>query len=198
MEITKLHKATTFVQLCSSSWRHGVPEVKKFADLLATIIEEELWREFDVGGIIEHRKSIHDFITLHPPKGLGTTVQDIHDATKSLDGHRLAGLLGVIADTLGKNGGDRHSDKAKKLQADNISLKHGTDPLYLTSRIKRDRPDIAERMVAGEFKSVRQAAIEAGIIKVKTPLQQVEYWWVKLTEQEQREFLASKEVSNGS
>ena len=30
----------------------------------------------------------------------------------------------------------------------------GDDPDYLTARIARDRPDILERMQAGEFKSV--------------------------------------------
>jgi hypothetical protein len=40
----------------------------------------------------------------------------------------------------------------------------GTSSDYLTARIARDRPDILERMKAGEFRSVRQAAIEAGII----------------------------------
>jgi hypothetical protein len=36
---------------------------------------------------------------------------------------------------------------------------------YLAARIARDRPDILERMKAGEFTSVREAAREAGIIK---------------------------------
>lgn len=45
------------------------------------------------------------------------------------------------------------------------------NPKYLTARIARDRPDILERMKAGEFKSVRQAAIEAGIKQVDTPEQ---------------------------
>ncbi len=35
---------------------------------------------------------------------------------------------------------------------------------YLTARIARDRPDILERMKAGAFSSVRQAAKEAGIV----------------------------------
>lgn len=35
----------------------------------------------------------------------------------------------------------------------------------LTARIKRDRPDIGERLDAGKFTSVRAAAVEAGIIK---------------------------------
>ncbi len=36
---------------------------------------------------------------------------------------------------------------------------------YLTRRIARDRPDILERMQAGEFRSVRAAALEAGITR---------------------------------
>jgi hypothetical protein len=38
---------------------------------------------------------------------------------------------------------------------------------YLVSRIARDRPDVLERMKQGEFLSVRQAAIAAGIVKVQ-------------------------------
>lgn len=41
----------------------------------------------------------------------------------------------------------------------------GDDADYLTRRIARDRPDILERMKAGEFTSVRAAALEAGIRK---------------------------------
>lgn len=37
---------------------------------------------------------------------------------------------------------------------------------YLTARIKRDNPEIFEGLKNGDFKSVRQAAIAAGIIKV--------------------------------
>jgi hypothetical protein len=39
------------------------------------------------------------------------------------------------------------------------------DTEYLTARIARDRPDILARMQAGEFKSVRAAAIAAGIVR---------------------------------
>jgi hypothetical protein len=36
---------------------------------------------------------------------------------------------------------------------------------YLVARIARDRPDVLERMKQGEFLSVRQAAIAAGIVR---------------------------------
>jgi hypothetical protein len=48
---------------------------------------------------------------------------------------------------------------------------------YLTVRIARDHPDILDRMKAGEFASVRQAAIAAGIVKVKTAPEWVWHWW---------------------
>lgn len=48
--------------------------------------------------------------------------------------------------------------------ADDVS-RFGNSADYLTRRIARDRPDILERMKAGEFPSVRAAAIEAGIVK---------------------------------
>ena len=41
----------------------------------------------------------------------------------------------------------------------------GTNAEYLTARLKRDHPDIADRLANNEFKSVRAAAIEAGIVK---------------------------------
>lgn len=47
----------------------------------------------------------------------------------------------------------------------NRVARRGTDSDYLTARIARDRPDILERMQAGEFKSVRAAAREAGLVK---------------------------------
>ena len=48
----------------------------------------------------------------------------------------------------------------------NTKLKRGsTNAEYLTARLKRDAPAIAVRLERGEFKSVRAAAIEAGIVK---------------------------------
>lgn len=41
----------------------------------------------------------------------------------------------------------------------------GNSQAYLLRRLARDAPDVLERVKAGEFKSARAAAIEAGIIK---------------------------------
>lgn len=56
-------------------------------------------------------------------------------------------------------------ESAGKVGVTNLTGAGGTTAAYLTARIARDRPDILERMKDGEFKSVRAAAIEAGIAK---------------------------------
>ncbi len=53
--------------------------------------------------------------------------------------------------------------RGKKLQPKQ-RVQSGNRSQYLVNRIARDRPDILERMKAGEFAYVRQAAIAAGII----------------------------------
>lgn len=41
----------------------------------------------------------------------------------------------------------------------------GTSAAYLRMRIVRDHPDVARRLHAGEFKSVRAAALVAGLVQ---------------------------------
>ena len=76
------------------------------------------------------------------------------------------------AKELGKHGGDHMPGDRKQVDDVNLLSQGGTQASYLTSRIKRDHPEILERMKAGEFKSVRQAAIEAGIVKIPTILEE--------------------------
>lgn len=56
--------------------------------------------------------------------------------------------------------------EARADKVDNINLMlGGTGSSYLAARLARDHPDILERMKRGEFRSVRAAALEAGIVK---------------------------------
>ena len=57
----------------------------------------------------------------------------------------------------GPGRGNKKSPKELAIQG---NRKH-----YLLARIKRDHPDILQRCLDGEFSSVTQAAIAAGIIK---------------------------------
>jgi ribosomal protein L2 len=49
------------------------------------------------------------------------------------------------------------------------SFSTGTSADYLAGRLKRDAPDIAAAVERGEYRSIRQAAIAAGIVKQRTP-----------------------------
>src|SRR5262249_22424708 len=63
----------------------------------------------------------------------------------------------------GAHGGDRRSEGFHGAIG---ALKRGDNQAdYPTARIARDRPDIPSRMKAGEFKSVRAAAAEAGFVR---------------------------------
>ena len=85
----------------------------------------------------------------------------------------------------GKKGG-----RGKKAP-DNVRGFNGNSQDYLAARINRDHPDIAERVKAGEFKSIRAAAIVAGIVKVKTPLERLFAEWKKASQEERDAFLKS-------
>ena len=64
----------------------------------------------------------------------------------------------MTATEAGKKGG--RGKRGTKL----VTLSKGGND-RLAARIKRDHPDIAARVANGEFKSIRAAALEAGIVK---------------------------------
>lgn len=65
---------------------------------------------------------------------------------------------------LAGHGGDRTAEPEGE-QGSIRTLKRGETAAYLLRRLARDAPEILERVKAGEFKSARAAAIEAGIIR---------------------------------
>jgi len=70
------------------------------------------------------------------------------------------------------------------------------DSKYLIARLERDRPDIAERLAKGEFRSVYAAAKEAGFTFMnKQALYQLRCYWRKASAEERATFLA--EIGKG-
>jgi hypothetical protein len=56
--------------------------------------------------------------------------------------------------------------RADESRVDNVkSTDGGNSQAYLLRRLARDAPEVLDRVKAGEFKSARAAAIEAGIVK---------------------------------
>jgi hypothetical protein len=64
-------------------------------------------------------------------------------------------------------GGDRKSNHYNHNNNDlpDRPSRQGTDPEYLMARLARDYPEVVEQVKAGEFPSVRAAAVAAGIVK---------------------------------
>lgn len=68
------------------------------------------------------------------------------------------------------------------------SLKRGSNSTaYLLARLERDRPDLASRVQSGEL-TVRTAALEAGIARDSTPLDDLRLAWKKATTRERATF----------
>ena len=84
---------------------------------------------------------------------------------------------------LGQHGGARQRGQG---QSSERTLRRGETTEYLTARLARDRPDLLERLKAGEFTSVRQAAVEAGIVRPKTRADQIRALWRQLSASERR------------
>jgi len=68
------------------------------------------------------------------------------------------------------------------------SFRRGTDPAYFLARLDRDHPDLAVRVRSGELKPYA-AAKAAGIVKIKTSLEQLQHWWRKASADERQAFL---------
>ncbi len=88
-------------------------------------------------------------------------VGDAKMAQKRMQVQRVAATARKIRD----HGGNRRSTD---FQVDNDKfekLKGGTAEEYLAGRIQRDAPEVFEKLLAGEYESVRKAALDAGIVK---------------------------------
>jgi hypothetical protein len=81
-----------------------------------------------------------------------------------LDRLRQAGPGATVGAVLGTHGGDRRSEAAKADQGRPSTL-IGRGAAYWQALLDRDFPRIAERLRAGEFRSVKAAAREAGIVR---------------------------------
>jgi DNA adenine methylase len=105
------------------------------------------------------------------------------------------GKIVATAKPLKKSGGQIGKRRAKNNHVINT---HGYKQLggnkYLMARLKRDHPEIVQRLANGEFRSVRAAAKAAGIDWVARiqpkPMVRLRYYWRKVSADQRRAFLA--------
>jgi hypothetical protein len=114
--------------------------------------------------------------------GFGRTVSELRSRIGKL---ALPPQQGGVA-ALATHGGDRTK------QSDIVTLSdRGNSVGYLVAKIKRDAPEFAERLAAGEFASARACARAAGIkVSEDKPLTVLRRAWKRATPTERATFLA--------
>jgi hypothetical protein len=88
----------------------------------------------------------------------------------------------------GSHGGDRRSEATN---VDNIHVEErpsGTSRQAAVRRLRKDRPDLLEKVRAGEL-SAHAAAIEAGFRKRATPLDRLRSAWKSASKTERAAFM---------
>jgi hypothetical protein len=87
-------------------------------------------------------------------------------ATKRATVERMKAAAAAPSQKIGR--GTSGQGRGKKTGSDRTRLSRGEAAGYLAARIKRDRPDIAEAVERGEYRSMRQAAIAAVVRLLET------------------------------
>jgi hypothetical protein len=127
------------------------------------------------------------FCKARKPYGLGRDAGEIDALLREGAAKRAPEERAAEAKPLAGHGNQEGENNSRNRDSDATSVGRGAD--YLTARIARDRPDVLERMKAGEFPSVRAAAIAAGIVKVPTPLDVLKRAWAKAGKRERDDFM---------
>ncbi len=201
-----LDSASQFVECCGRSWGAGIPLAKQFADVLFSIMESGYWRKFKIQVKTYENATFTERVTSHPPKGLNATIKEVDEALVNA-GHKealmrfraeVAGLQGDKDSPLhvkpgNPTGANQHGGGNHNKIMDSSKVKQGTSATYLLRRIARTHPEVLTRYEKGEFKSVRAAAIEAGIVVVRPPLQVALAAYKRLSAQERAAFAAAVE-----
>ena len=135
------------------------------------IIEHELWRNYTTRKG-ETFSSFPDFVQvvldldwdqLREYCRIGDKYRRSHNLTPC----HFEQTLNQAAPELAQPGGDGSNQYSKKenSKVDNVNIaKGGNNPTYILRRLKRDRPDLAERVIANKL-SAHAAAVEAGFRK---------------------------------
>lgn len=185
--------AETVVRAAQHALIHGGQFLETLPMLVLKIGKGRLWGKLKPRGR-EPFVEFSDF-AMHPlPDGLGCDIGRLidlckgHDkAVKFLEAQRGREENETV--TQGTRTDTKPLSNRKKLQGG------GTGSSYLLRRLARLGGDWMDRYEAGEFASVRQAAIAAGIVKVPSVLDQLRKLWAKASEADRRAFI--EEITDG-
>lgn len=187
--------------------RKSGADVTGFLETFAHVVNNEIWKKLrDKDG---NPLTFRQFIELPYPVGVGSSVEQVKKIVLLKSRHEThpetaANLAAMRAKVRAlteeesreviKNGGDRRGDGSSlTCQTEQPSGQGGNSRAYSIARLKRDRPDLADMVIAGEL-SANAAAVEAGFRKRDTPLDALRRAWGKATEDERATFMTEIEV----
>jgi len=166
-------------------FRNTDSEVRQLMETMMILVEEKAWEHYPideekkrplVGSFAEYV----EFITKIPYVDL---IRHIDAFVWKQDRDKFQILQAYADAELVNRGGNnnpsgRNQHKKEEVKLDDVKVDQketvkfgGNGAPYLLRRLARDHAEILDRYEAGEFPSVRQAAIAAGITKVPTPLE---------------------------
>lgn len=186
-EIEKGQIAVTTVQC----FTRADGSLASFPGLLKRVIQEKVWERRIHNGHLIELPNLRALITEKPIRGWGQNPDKIQAVIQD-DAEALALFREAMVEGPGKRSKD--CDYIADIVS-NIPVDHGNSKAYTVSRLKRDRPDLFERVVAGEL-SANRAAIEAGFRRKPTTIEQIKTLWSKATLDEQSEFIQYIERSH--
>lgn len=151
MKRSPLRANWELVRLAESALRHGTEGLDSLPDMIRVLLEKEAWREFELpsGETVSYAR-FADFIAAGPPRGLGTTPDLLRNIAGNDNGFRNL-LDAALQNPIGAN---QHSHNVTTLPTGNSKEK-------ALRRLRKDRPDLLERVEVGEL-SPHGAMVEAG------------------------------------
>ena len=160
-----------------------VREQRSLSELPATlkeIIKTKAWQRWRWVGSTFAQNSLGAYLTSPPPNGVGIQIETVKKLIAD-DPDAFALLHDEVTDEPG-HPVPNHDNIMNRNKAE-----QGTSLGYTLDRLKRDHPDLFERVKAKEI-SANAAAIEAGFRKKPTALDHLRRWWAKASEEQRATF----------
>jgi hypothetical protein len=176
-------KWKNIIKAAQTALIHGGKWLDELPEIVVEICDKEEWKTCkDRNG--KKFKNFTDLIAAELPEGLGITVKKLRKLIAGTIAERP--LAVAVGEEQGKT---VVPGKHRSPLSDNEEASQGTGSAYLLRRLSRMDRDWLARYEAGEFKSVRSAAIAAGIVKVPTVIDKLRAAWKKATKEERLAFL---------
>jgi hypothetical protein len=177
--------AGTVIRAAQHSLIHGGQFLENLPPLVLKIGKGRLWTTVAPRGR-DPFVEFSDFATHPLPDGLGCDIGRLISLCKGNDQ--------AVKFLEAQRGREQKATLAQGTRTDLTSLSdnevnQGTGSAYLLRRLSRLEGSWLDRYEAGEFKSVRAAAIAAGIVKVPTVIDKLRAAWKKATKEDRLAFL---------